>query len=98
MPWNMRDAHSIFDRYEAVRHRLPAFRMTAATRQIASLTEIADVASAFVFDAFGVLNVGETLIEGADRRLDELRQLGCQIRILTNCLAPKFWATDLGFL
>ncbi len=46
--------------------------------------DIADQASAFVFDAFGVLNVGETLIEGADRRLEQLRALECQIRILTN--------------
>ena len=53
-------------------------------QDISSLVEIADHASAFVFDAFGVLNVGETLIEGADKRLDELRALGCEIRILTN--------------
>ena len=39
---------------------------------------------AFVFDAFGVLNVGETLIAGADKRLDQLRAMGCEIRILTN--------------
>ena len=38
----------------------------------------------FVFDAFGVLNVGETLIPGADKRLDQLRSIGCNIRILTN--------------
>ena len=37
-----------------------------------------------MFDAFGVLNFGETLIEGVDRRLDELRALGCKIRVLTN--------------
>lgn len=81
---DMRDTVSIFDRYQAIRHRLPAYRGNTATRQIRSLTEISDVADAFVFDAFGVLNVGETLIEGADRRVDQLRQLGCHIRILTN--------------
>ncbi|MFD1158325.1 HAD family hydrolase [Roseovarius aestuarii] len=37
-----------------------------------------------MFDAFGVINVGETLIEGAGRRLDELRALGCKVRVLTN--------------
>jgi HAD superfamily hydrolase (TIGR01450 family) len=46
--------------------------------------DIADDIDAFVFDAFGVLNVGETMIPGADRRLDQLRERGCAIRILTN--------------
>jgi len=31
-----------------------------------------------------VLNVGNTLIEGADERIQELRALGAHIRILTN--------------
>lgn len=63
---------------------MPQATTPETTKDISSLTEIADEVSAFVFDAFGVLNVGETLIEGADRRLDELRALGCDIRILTN--------------
>ena len=75
---------SIFDRYQEVRGRMPQATTVDATREISSLTDIADEVSAFVFDAFGVLNVGETLIEGADRRLVELRALGCHIRILTN--------------
>jgi HAD superfamily hydrolase (TIGR01450 family) len=55
-----------------------------ATAPIASLLDIADDIDAFVFDAFGVLNVGDRLIEGADRRLDALRARDCQIRVLTN--------------
>ena len=51
---------------------------------ISSLLDISETVSAFVFDAFGVLNVGETLIPGADHRLNQLRALGCDIRILTN--------------
>ena len=39
---------------------------------------------AFVFDAFGVLNVGETPIPGAAERLDRLRDAGHAIRILSN--------------
>lgn len=80
----MQSTPVIFDRYEEVRPRFPAAGPGRQTKEISSLSEIADQASAFVFDAFGVLNVGETLIEGADRRLDELRALGCHIRILTN--------------
>lgn len=75
---------AIFDRYQEVRPRMPQAVTKSAFKDIASLIEIADQASAFVFDAFGVLNVGETLIDGADRRLDELRAMGCEIRILTN--------------
>ncbi|MCO4824116.1 MAG: HAD hydrolase-like protein [Amylibacter sp.] len=80
----MQTAPSIFDRYEQVRARMPHATTPSEFQDISSLVEIADQASAFVFDAFGVLNVGETLIEGADKRLDELRALGCEIRILTN--------------
>lgn len=75
---------AIFDRYQEVRFRMPQAVTTSAFQDISSLIEIADQASAFVFDAFGVLNVGETLITGADQRLDELRAMGCKIRILTN--------------
>ncbi|PVA11055.1 haloacid dehalogenase [Pelagivirga sediminicola] len=80
----MLSAPKIFDRYEQIRPRLPSAPPRSGTQNITALTDIASDAAAFVFDAFGVLNVGDTLIEGADRRLDELRALNCQIRILTN--------------
>ncbi len=74
----------IFSRYEEIRFRLPQAQRFNVTRDIDDLNDIAEQAKAFVFDAFGVLNVGETLIKGADQRLRELRALGCKIRILTN--------------
>lgn len=81
----MQDAETIFDRYEEVRPRLPAtLHAPLRTTDIDSLLDIADEVDAFVFDAFGVLNVGDRLIEGADARLDQLRARGCRIRILTN--------------
>ncbi len=80
----MPTTESIFARYEDVRTRLPVSETRVGFQDINSLLDIADQASAFVFDAFGVLNVGETLIDGADRRLDQLRERGRQIRILTN--------------
>jgi len=76
--------HSIFQRYEEVRSRFPTARVRQGTVDIGSLLDVADEIEAFVFDAFGVLNVGETLIPGADKRLDQLRARGCAIRILTN--------------
>lgn len=80
----MLTTQSIFDRYQEVRTRFPAVDTRHRTVEIQSLMDIADRVDAFVFDAFGVLNVGETMIPGADRRLDQLREQGCAIRILTN--------------
>ena len=80
----MDNAVGIFDRYEAVRHRLPDASFGKGTLDVSSLLEIADQVDAFVFDAFGVLNVGETPIPGAADRLDQLRARGHQIRILSN--------------
>lgn len=81
---SMLTTQSIFDRYEEVRARFPNVVAREASLGISSLLDIADQVDAFVFDAFGVLNVGETMIPGADLRLDQLRARGCAIRILTN--------------
>jgi ribonucleotide monophosphatase NagD (HAD superfamily) len=81
---NMNTVEDIFTRYEAVRHRLPTAIFTVKTSEIGSLLDVAEQADAFVFDAFGVLNVGDTPIAGASERLDQLRERGCKIRILSN--------------
>ena len=73
-----------FQRYQEIRHRMPSARTNKPMQDINSLTDISNTVGAFVFDAFGVLNVGETLIKGADQRLLALRALGNHIRILTN--------------
>ncbi len=80
----MLTTQSIFDRYQEVRARFPHVMPRDGSLVIQSLMDIADQVDAFVFDAFGVLNVGETMIPGADTRLDQLRERGCEIRILTN--------------
>ena len=80
----MKDVESIFARYEAVRPRLPQAAQANSTHEIGSLLDAVNDIDAFVFDAFGVLNVGETPIEGAADRLEALRSEGCKIRILTN--------------
>jgi len=80
----MQTTQSIFDRYEEISERLPNVTSRPETLDIASLLDITNDVDVFVFDAFGVLNVGETMIPGADRRLDQLRERGCAIRILTN--------------
>jgi len=80
----MQTTQAIHTRYQEIRHRLPMARTHGQPRRIDSLLNIADEADAFVFDAFGVLNVGETPIPGAAARLDQVRERGCRIRILTN--------------
>ena len=80
----MLDTQTIFARYQSIRPRLPKANFDATTRDIQSLLDIREEVDAFVFDAFGVLNVGETPIPGAAARLDELRASGHQIRILSN--------------
>lgn len=80
----MQDVETIFTRYQAVRPKMPRASTAGHSHDIASLLDIASEIDAFIFDAFGVLNVGEVLIEGADHRLDQLRERGCAIRILTN--------------
>ncbi|MBS0122808.1 HAD-IIA family hydrolase [Aestuariicoccus sp. KMU-90] len=71
-------------RYEAIRDRLPAAGAPGRTRQVAGLLDVADEFDGFLFDSFGVLNVGETAIPGAAECLTALRRMGKRIRILTN--------------
>ena len=80
----MENVADIFERYQAVRHRLPSASFHSPTTDVDSLLDIASEVDAFVFDAFGVLNVGETPIPGAAERLDQLREAGHAIRILSN--------------
>jgi glycerol-1-phosphatase len=71
-------------RYEAIRSRLPAARPGGSVRQVHGLLEVAAEFDGFLFDSFGVLNVGETAIPGAAACLDALRAMGKRIRVLTN--------------
>ena len=75
---------SAFARYEQIRNRLPtaAFPITSQSRS--HLGELTEEFDAFVFDSFGVLNVGETPIDGARERIARLRYAGKQVLVLTN--------------
>ncbi|MEO0379020.1 MAG: HAD family hydrolase [Pseudomonadota bacterium] len=73
-----------FDRYEAIRHRMPDAVFPSHTQNCSGLLEIADQFDAFVLDSFGVLNVGETAIPGAVACLHTLRAMGKQLIVLTN--------------
>ncbi len=73
-----------FSRYEAIRARLPAATFAGAPRPTTSLLEVADRYDGFVFDSYGVLNVGETAIPGAADCLEALRARGTPFCVLTN--------------
>ncbi|NNF77269.1 MAG: HAD-IIA family hydrolase [Rhizobiales bacterium] len=96
------DARWAFERYEAIRARLPTFGHPGRVQAIADLGEVADRFDAFVFDSFGVLNVGEVPIPGAAERIADLRRRGKKVLVLTNAATaplgtlPQKYA-DLGF-
>ncbi|MGI3185738.1 HAD-IIA family hydrolase [Nioella aestuarii] len=80
----MKTTADSFDAYEAIRTLLPAMPGPGAGQSLSSLMDMADQVDAFVFDAFGVLNVGDCPIPGASERVRELRAAGKLIRVLSN--------------
>ncbi|AZV76519.1 TIGR01459 family HAD-type hydrolase [Parasedimentitalea marina] len=86
-----------FDRYEKIRDRLPAAPQGGDGIQIAGLHELADQIDVFVFDAFGVLNVGERPIPGAHDRVQQLREMGKQVLVLTNAASFTRAQTEAKF-
>ena len=100
----MLDPVTVFRKYESLRSRLPSFTSPATTIEINSILEIAREVDVFVFDAFGVLNIGEALIPGADLAIKELRKLNKKVRVLTNAASydkvgseKKFFDLGLSF-
>ena len=85
-----------------MRARLPGATFPRRSVRADSLDDLKGEFDAFVFDSFGVLNVGDTPIGGARRRVQALRNDGKQLVILTNAatvplaqLVHKY--TRLGF-
>ena len=78
-------AERAFCAYEAVRHRLPPASPKRTQMKCAeTLDDIADDYDAFLLDAFGVLNIGETAIPGVAERIASLRARGKQVLIVSN--------------
>lgn len=78
------DVDAAFERYEAVRARLPHAQFDTRSRQVRDLEEIAELFDVFVLDAFGVLNVGDKAVPGAVERIAALRAAGKRLFVLTN--------------
>ncbi len=79
--WGAAEAH---ERYEEVRASLPQARFGGASQRIRDLGEVIERFDAFVLDAFGVLNIGETAIPGAVERVAQMRRAGKPVVVLTN--------------
>ena len=73
-----------FASYENVRHRLPAAKLGLACRRLPNLDALADEMDVFLLDAFGVLNIGDTAIEGVPERVARLQKAGKRIMIVSN--------------
>lgn len=73
-----------FARYEAIRDRLPQATIPVTSRQGRCLLDTLADFDGYLFDSFGVLNVGDTAIAGAAECLSALRQRGKPFCILTN--------------
>ncbi len=78
------DGERAFLLYEAVKHRLPHASHPAKADRYSGLLDVADQVDVFVFDAFGVLNVGTDPIPGANTCVAALRGLGKKLFVLTN--------------
>lgn len=77
------DPAEAFEAYLGLRHRLPP----TATNGHASEGRFIDIAAAFdliLFDAYGVLNVGETAIDGAAGTIAALRDMGKSVAVVSN--------------
>ena len=70
------DAAWAFRRYQEIRARLPKAAFPACSEACVDLGEISDRFDVFIFDSFGVLNVGDTAIAGAGERIAVLRDAG----------------------
>lgn len=81
---SLMDARSAFELYEKWRRRFPQAPRSGSAEHRRNLLELADNFDAFVFDSFGVLNVGEEPIAGAPACIWELRRLGKKVIVLTN--------------
>ena len=73
-----------FNTYEAVRHRLPDVGNKGACQHLPNLDAIAEDTDVFLLDAFGVLNIGETAIEGVPERIAGLQKAGKRVLIVSN--------------
>ncbi len=80
----MTDTDRAFAQYENVRKRLPLSQAQGTCTPVPNLGALANDFDVFLFDAYGVLNVGNTPIAGAPERVAALQAMGKRCLVLTN--------------
>ena len=70
--------------YESVRHRLPAVSKSGQCLHLSNLEDLIDEIDVFLLDAFGVLNIGNTAIEGVPERVSKLQNIGKKVIVVSN--------------
>lgn len=78
------DAEWVFRRYQEIRHRLPVATFPPSPVSVSGGQALSGDFDVFIFDSFGVLNIGERPVAGAGVAIDALRRAGKQVRVLTN--------------
>jgi HAD superfamily hydrolase (TIGR01450 family) len=89
----MIDTQTAFDRYESLRDALPSATFPTRSQTGRDLSDTTAHYDAYILDAFGVLNRGETAIEGAVERIADLRAAGKRLIVLTN--AASYTRVDI---
>ena len=77
-------AQAALTAYEGARHRLPRGGAHHGSERARDLSQIADRFDAFLLDAFGVLNIGETAIAGTPDRVKDLQAAGKRVLVVSN--------------
>ncbi|WP_373237798.1 HAD-IIA family hydrolase [Cohaesibacter celericrescens] len=90
-----------FERYQVIRSRLPMLpEFDSGLGRMKTANHLGDLVSfydVFVFDAFGVLNVGDVAIAGARDRIDALQRAGKRLFVLTNAASYSFPSVVVKF-
>jgi HAD superfamily hydrolase (TIGR01450 family) len=73
-----------FTAYLAIPERLPQNNGQQANRVIQKITDLVEHIDVFLFDAYGVLNVGSSPISGACEQIAKLRAAGKMVLVVTN--------------
>ena len=68
--------------YESVRHRLPAVSKSGQCLHLSNLEDLINEIDVFLLDAFGVLNIGNTAIEGVPERVSKLQNIGKKVIVV----------------
>ena len=74
----------VINLYELKKSTFPLPKRKGKMEKAKSIDEISDKFDAFIFDSFGVLNVGSTLIENVPNALNKLKRKEKVITVLTN--------------